>query len=155
MIITRFCILFILILGLFCKQAESFPSQTNTPEIIFGSVADRVLKLEIANTPSTRATGLMYRTKLGEDEGMLFVFPKAEYLNFWMKNTLIPLSIGYFSEDMRLLESFDMKPNQTEEMYNSRKPAMYALEVNQGWFAKHKIGKDAVLTLEKKVSAKD
>ncbi|TGL25578.1 DUF192 domain-containing protein [Leptospira yanagawae] len=155
MIITRFFLLLILFLGLVCKQAESFPSQTNTPEIIFGSVADRVLKLEIANTPSTRATGLMYRTKLGEDEGMLFVFPKPEYLNFWMKNTLIPLSIGYFSEDMRLLESFDMKPNQTEEVYNSRKPAMYALEVNQGWFAKHKIGKDAILTLEKKVYAKD
>lgn len=153
--ITRSFLIFILFLGFVCKQAESFPSQTNTPEIIFGSVADRVLKLEIANTPSTRATGLMFRTKLGEDEGMLFVFPKADYLNFWMKNTLIPLSIGYFSEDMRLLESFDMKPNQTEEMYNSRKPAMYALEVNQGWFAKHKIGKDAVLTLERKVSAKD
>lgn len=152
---TRFIFLLILLFGLVCKQAESFPSQTNTPEVLFGSVADRVLKLEIANTPSTRATGLMYRTKLGEDEGMLFVFPKPDYLNFWMKNTLIPLSIGYFSEDMRLLESFDMKPNQTDEVYNGTKPAMYALEVNQGWFAKHKIGKDAVLTLEREVSAKD
>ncbi|TGL68680.1 DUF192 domain-containing protein [Leptospira levettii] len=152
---TRFIFLLILLFGLVCKQAESFPSQTNTPEVLFGSVADRVLKLEIANTPSTRATGLMYRTKLGEDEGMLFVFPKPDYLNFWMKNTLIPLSIGYFSEDMRLLESFDMKPNQTDEVYNGTKPAMYALEVNQGWFAKHKIGKDAVLTLERKVFAKD
>ncbi|PJZ44714.1 DUF192 domain-containing protein [Leptospira brenneri] len=152
---TRIGILLFLLALSFCRQAESFPSQTNTPEIIFGSVADRALKLEIANTPSTRATGLMYRTKLGEDEGMLFVFRRPEVLSFWMKNTLIPLSIGYFSEDMRLLESFDMKPNQTEEVYNSRKPAMYALEVNQGWFAKHKIGKDAVLTLERKVSARD
>ncbi|TGM81253.1 DUF192 domain-containing protein [Leptospira mtsangambouensis] len=152
---TRIGILFVLLSLSVCKQAESFPSQTNTPEVLFGSVADRVLKLEIANTPSTRATGLMYRTKLGEDEGMLFVFPRPDFLSFWMKNTLIPLSIGYFSEDMRLLESFDMKPNQTEEVYNARKPAMYALEVNQGWFAKHKIGKDAVLTLERKVSARD
>ncbi|MCG6143105.1 DUF192 domain-containing protein [Leptospira bandrabouensis] len=152
---TRIGILLVLLSLSVCKQAESFPSQTNTPEVLFGSVADRVLKLEIANTPSTRATGLMYRTKLGEDEGMLFVFPRPDYLSFWMKNTLIPLSIGYFSEDMRLLESFDMKPNQTEEVYNARKPAMYALEVNQGWFAKHKIGKDAVLTLERKVSARD
>ncbi|MCW7493952.1 DUF192 domain-containing protein [Leptospira sp. 2 VSF19] len=152
---TRIGILLVLLTLSVCKQAESYPSQTNTPEILFGSVADRVLKLEIANTPSTRATGLMYRTKLGEDEGMLFVFPRPDYLSFWMKNTLIPLSIGYFSEDMRLLESFDMKPNQTEEVYNARKPAMYALEVNQGWFAKHKIGKDAVLTLERKVSARD
>ncbi|EOQ97148.1 hypothetical protein LEP1GSC195_2388 [Leptospira wolbachii serovar Codice str. CDC] len=152
---TRIGILLVLLTFSVCKQAESFPSQTNTPEILFGSVADRALKLEIANTPSTRATGLMYRTKLGEDEGMLFVFPRPDFLSFWMKNTLIPLSIGYFSEDMRLLESFDMKPNQTEEVYNARKPAMYALEVNQGWFAKHKIGKDAVLTLERKVSARD
>ncbi|TGL46167.1 DUF192 domain-containing protein [Leptospira meyeri] len=152
---TRIGILLVLVTLSVCKQAESFPSQTNTPEVLFGSVADRVLKLEIANNPSTRATGLMYRTKLGEDEGMLFVFPRPDYLSFWMKNTLIPLSIGYFSEDMRLLESFDMKPNQTEEVYNARKPAMYALEVNQGWFAKHKIGKDAVLTLERKVSARD
>lgn len=152
---TRIGILLVLLSLSVCKQAESFPSQTKTPEVLFGSVADRVLKLEIANTPSTRATGLMYRTKLGEDEGMLFVFPRPDYLSFWMKNTLIPLSIGYFSEDMRLLESFDMKPNQTEEVYNARKPAMYALEVNQGWFAKHKIGKDAVLTLERKVSARD
>ncbi|MBM9545462.1 MULTISPECIES: DUF192 domain-containing protein [Leptospira] len=151
----RIGILLVLLTFSVCKQAESFPSQTNTPEILFGSVADRALKLEIANTPSTRATGLMYRTKLGEDEGMLFVFPRPDFLSFWMKNTLIPLSIGYFSEDMRLLESFDMKPNQTEEVYNARKPAMYALEVNQGWFAKHKIGKDAVLTLERKVSARD
>ncbi|MCT8333291.1 DUF192 domain-containing protein [Leptospira sp. 85282-16] len=152
---TRIGILLVLLSFSVCKQAESYPSQTNTPEVLFGSVADRVLKLEIANTPSTRATGLMYRTKLGEDEGMLFVFPRPDYLSFWMKNTLIPLSIGYFSEDMRLLESFDMKPNQTEEVYNARKPAMYALEVNQGWFAKHKIGKDAVLTLERKISARD
>ncbi|TGM66641.1 DUF192 domain-containing protein [Leptospira meyeri] len=152
---TRIGILLVLLTLSVCKQAESYPSQTNTPEVLFGSVADRVLKLEIANNPSTRATGLMYRTKLGEDEGMLFVFPRPDYLSFWMKNTLIPLSIGYFSEDMRLLESFDMKPNQTEEVYNARKPAMYALEVNQGWFAKHKVGKDAVLTLERKVSARD
>jgi uncharacterized membrane protein (UPF0127 family) len=72
-----------------------------------------------------------------------------------MKNTLIPLSIGYFNEDMLLIETYDMKPNQTREVYNSSKPALYALEVNLGWFAKNKIGKDAILTLERKVSAID
>lgn len=136
----------------YCQNAESYPS---APETMFGSVADRSLRLEIANTPSTRSVGLMHRTQLGSDEGMLFVFPRPDFLSFWMKNTLIPLSIGYFSEDMRLIETFDMKPNQTKEVYNSSKPALYALEVNQGWFSKNKIGKDAILTLEKKVSAKD
>ncbi|MDF3819297.1 DUF192 domain-containing protein [Leptospira sp. 96542] len=142
---------------LFCFYCEPVSPNpyTNTPEIIFGSVGERSLKIEIANTPSTRQVGLMHRTKLGADEGMLFVFPTTEYLNFWMKNTNIPLTIGYFSEDMLLKETYDMKPNQTEEVYPSKFPAKYALEVNRGWFAKHKIGKDAVLTLEKKVTARD
>lgn len=135
-----------------CQNAESYPG---APETMFGSVSDRALKLEIANTPSTRAVGLMHRTKLGSEEGMLFVFPRPDYLSFWMKNTLIPLSIGYFNEDMLLIETHDMKPNQTREVYNSSKPALYALEVNLGWFAKNKIGKDAILTLERKVSAID
>ncbi|TGN19194.1 DUF192 domain-containing protein [Leptospira idonii] len=150
--LRRVVILFIFGLFYQCSPTDSAPVQTET---IFGSIGDRSLKLEVANNPSTRAVGLMHRTRLGEDEGMLFVFPKEEYLSFWMKNTLIPLTLGYFSEDMRLLETHDMTPNQTKEVYNSMKPAKYALEVNLGWFAKNKIGKDAVLLLEKKISARD
>lgn len=145
------------LLGLFTVLwgCHGYASPWAYQEFIFGAVADRSLRLEIANTPSKRATGLMNRESLGEDEGMLFVFPKPDYLTFWMKNTSLPLSIGFFSEDFRLIEHYDMRPNQTKELYHSTKPALFALEVRQGWFAKHKIGKDAILSLEKKVSARD
>ncbi|WP_210413661.1 DUF192 domain-containing protein [Leptospira ilyithenensis] len=149
---ARITFIFILWFVVNCGPTESAPVQT---DVIFASIGSRSLKLEVANNPSARAVGLMHRKEIGEDEGMLFVFPKAEYLSFWMKNTMIPLTVGYFGEDFRLLETHDMKPNQTTEVYNSLNPAKYALEVNQGWFAKNKIGKDAILILEKKISARD
>lgn len=135
-----------------CNPVESYPVRA---EFIFGSLGDKSLRLEVVSNPSTRAIGLMQRTELGENEGMLFVFPKTGYLSFWMKNTLIPLSLGYFGEDLGLLETHNMKPNQTNEVYNSLKPAKYAVEVNLGWFVKNKIALGTILVLEKKISAQD
>ncbi len=135
-----------------CHPTDSYPVQT---EIVFASLGDKAIRLEVANNPSTRAIGLMHRTELSEDQGMLFVFPKSEQLSFWMKNTLIPLSLGYFDSDLLLLEMYDMKPNQTSEVYNSQKPAKYALEVNLGWFKKNKIEKGTYLILDRKVNARD
>jgi uncharacterized membrane protein (UPF0127 family) len=135
-----------------CNPTDSSPIRTET---IFASLGDKAIRLEVANDPSARAVGLMHRTELSEDQGMLFVFPKPESLSFWMKNTLIPLSLGYFDSDLMLLETHDMKPNQTSEVYNSQKPAKYALEVNLGWFKRNKIEKGAYLILDRKVSAKD
>jgi len=123
-------------------------------EMIFISVAGKKLKVEIADTPSKRATGLMFRKTLKDDEGMLFVFKHADYLSFWMKNTYIPLSIGYFNQDKRLVDIYQMKPNQEREVYNSTEKVIYALEVNQGWFEKNGIGKYAPLLLEREVKGK-
>lgn len=109
------------------------------------------LLVEIANTPRKRSVGLMYRTKLADDRGMLFVFPEEDHLSFWMKNTKIPLDIGYFNQDGVLLEIYSMKPDQVSEVYGSRKKAIYALEVNQGWFKNSGINPGAVLILEKSV----
>ena len=147
-------IIFLSIFGILvnCSPTDSAPVQT---EMIFGSIAEKAIKLEVANNPSTRAIGLMHRTELGEDQGMLFVFPKSEYLSFWMKNTMIPLSLGYFDANLKLLETHDMKPNQTTEVYNSLHPARYALEVNLGWYEKNKIPVGAVLILDRKISARD
>jgi uncharacterized membrane protein (UPF0127 family) len=135
-----------------CNASESYPIQT---EIVFASLGDKAIRLEVANNPSSRAIGLMHRTEMSEDQGMLFVFPKTELLSFWMKNTLIPLSLGYFDGELRLLETHDMKPNQTSEVYNSQKPAKYALEVNVGWFKKNKIELGSYLILDRKISARD
>ncbi|EMO46058.1 DUF192 domain-containing protein [Leptospira santarosai] len=116
-------------------------------------VDEHPILVEIANTPTDRARGLMYRKFMGENEGMLFVFAKPEYLSFWMKNTRIPLSIAYFNQDKRITDVYDMKPNQTTELYHSSEKVLYALEVNQGWFAKRKIGKYGVLKIPDRVRA--
>lgn len=107
-------------------------------------VANTPLTVEIADTPDKTAQGLMYRTSMSDNAGMLFIFDDVQIRNFWMKNTFIPLSIGFFDEKRVLLEVLDMEPVKSEmearpPTYNSQKPAKYCLEVNRGWFAKHKI----------------
>ena len=79
----------------------------------------------------------MYRTSLPEDEGMLFVFEAARPQSFWMKNTSIPLDIAFFGPDDRILNILSMRPLDEEPRYDSEGPALYALEVNQGWFSRH------------------
>jgi uncharacterized membrane protein (UPF0127 family) len=93
------------------------------------------VRVEIANSPEEQTTGLMNRTALAEDRGMLFVFPGEEVRSFWMKNTLIPLSIAYIDSEGRIVDLQDMKPLDDEEPhYVSAEPARYALEVNKGFF---------------------
>ncbi|MDV6237476.1 DUF192 domain-containing protein [Leptospira ellisii] len=125
--------------------------QSKDPEKITIYVDDHPLLVEVVNTPADRAKGLMYRKHLAENEGMLFVFPEPDYLSFWMKNTWIPLSIAYFNADRRITDLHDMKPNQTSELYHSSEKALYALETNQGWFAKRNIGKYGVLKLPDRI----
>jgi uncharacterized membrane protein (UPF0127 family) len=95
------------------------------------------VRVEIADNPFERARGLMYRTALGEDRGMLFVYPEEQELSFWMKNTLIPLSIAYIDSEGRIVDILDMKPlDDKPPHYVSSEPVQYALEVNQGFFEK-------------------
>jgi len=99
------------------------------------------LNTEIAETPDEREKGLMFRKSLNEMEGMLFVFNKEKRLNFWMKNTFIPLDIAYIDKNGIINEIYHMKPLDVSLTYNSIKPAMFALEVNLDWFSRHKIKK--------------
>lgn len=109
-------------------------------------LAGKSISIEIAKTPSEHAHGLMFRKKLGSDEGMLFVFENEEIRHFWMKNTLIDLSIGYFDKDKVLVDIQEMTATSLLDVkppsYPSAKPAMYALEMNKGWFRRNglKIG---------------
>jgi uncharacterized membrane protein (UPF0127 family) len=92
------------------------------------------LTVEVAATPQTRETGLMNRFSLPQDHGMLFVFEGSEPRAFWMKNTYIPLSIAFVDSTGRILNIEDMRPRDESTQW-SRGPAMYAIEVRQGWFA--------------------
>ena len=101
---------------------------------ITNSTGERVeVPVEIAATDTERERGLMGRTALAEDAGMLFVFDREQQLSFWMKDTLIPLSIAYINESGRIVDIQDMQPLD-ETPHPSTEPARYALEVNGGFF---------------------
>ena len=107
------------------------------PELVL-EIKGHKLTAEVAATEPQRATGLMYRRMLPENRGMLFVFPYAAPQNFWMMNTYVPLSIAFIDENGTIVNIADMKPLTTDS-HSSTKPAKYALEMNQGWFAKRGI----------------
>ncbi len=93
------------------------------------------VRVEIADDSEEQAQGLMNRTSLGEDQGMLFVFDEEATLSFWMRNTLIPLSVAYIDSEGRIVDIQKMEPLDDEPpQYVSAEPAQYALEVNQGFF---------------------
>lgn len=108
------------------------------------------LAVEVANTVETRGYGLMLRKTLDENAGMLFVFEQEGKWGFWMKDTLIPLSIGFISGGWRLLEIQDMAVAADPQagpwpIYEPRAAYKYALEVNQGFFQRKGISPGARL----------
>ncbi len=117
--------------------------------VIDGSGGKKVeVRVEVADDPFERTRGLMYRKALGEDRGMLFAFPREQPLSFWMKNTLIPLSIAYIDSEGLITDILDMKAlDDKPPHYVSSEPVQYALEVNQGFFEEQgvKVGDHAEL----------
>ncbi|HET9978636.1 MAG TPA: DUF192 domain-containing protein, partial [Burkholderiaceae bacterium] len=80
-------------------------------------------------------TGLMYRREMPQHEGMLFVYDTPAVQCFYMRNTYLPLSIAFIADDGSIVNIRDMQP-LTEDRHCADKPVRYALEMNQGWFAK-------------------
>jgi uncharacterized protein len=110
-------------------------SDLRTVTIDASSGKEVEVRVEIADDALERARGLMYRTALAEDRGMLFVYPGEEHRSFYMKNTLIPLSIAFMDSEGRIVDIQDMKPLDDDlPHYVSAEPAQYALEVNRGFF---------------------
>ncbi|HSW28960.1 MAG TPA: DUF192 domain-containing protein [Longimicrobiales bacterium] len=103
--------------------------------VIFG--ADTVVA-EVARTPEQRAEGLMYRQELPDGTGMLFVFEENEVRSFWMQNTYVALDIAFLDPGLTVVDIQQMAPMTTDN-HDSTSPAMFALEVRQGWFAERGI----------------
>lgn len=101
-------------------------------------IAGHALRTEVASTPEQRARGLMFREKLGRNDGMLFLFDEPAYHTIWMKNTLIPLSVAFLDGEGRILNIEDMQP-KTLDAHVAQGPAHYAIETNLGWFAERRI----------------
>ena len=97
------------------------------------------LIVEVVATRSARNCGLAFREALPANHGMLFIYGADRILEFWMKNTVIPLTIAYLNVDGEILETYEMDPHEPERRYTSSAPVRYALETNQGWFRTHGI----------------
>lgn len=100
------------------------------------------IQAELAATERTRAAGLMFRQRLGPNEGMLFVFPSQDRQCFWMRNTMLALSIAFIDADGTVVNIEDMQP-QTDDGHCSARPVSFALEMQQGWFRSRGIGPGA------------
>ena len=126
------------------KNRPKFKKKTIT-------VGQKRLVVEVADKDLERAYGLMFVTKMAKNTGMLFVFDEPEMQSFWMKNTRIPLAIGYFDGESKLIEVLEMEPASILEReiktYPSSAPAKFALEMNKGWFKKNKIESGAILKI--------
>ncbi len=97
-----------------------------------------VIQAEIVANDRDRQRGLMFREKMGPNEGMVFVFDAPARVCMWMKNTPLPLSVAFIDESGSIVNIEDMKPQSTES-HCAKKPVRYALEMNQGWFKKKNI----------------
>lgn len=101
-------------------------------------VSGHALKVEVAATPESRRLGLMFREKLGRNDGMLFVYEEPGYHSMWMMNTPLALSVAFIDGEGRILNILDMEP-RTLDSHMAAGPARYAIETNQGWFAERRI----------------
>jgi len=108
------------------------------------------VSVEVADTAATRERGLMGRTSLAPDAGMVFVFPRDTKDAFWMKDTLIPLSIAFYDDRGRIVSLLDMEPCRAEPcpIYSPGVVYRGALEVNRGAFARWGVRVGASLRLE-------
>ncbi len=111
-------------------------SEQGSRAIIETGAGDVVVLVEVADTSAERARGLMGRQQLPEDAGMVFLFPENTTSSFWMKDTLIPLSIAFYGADGRIVRILDMEPCRRDPcpVYDPQATYRGALEVNQGEF---------------------
>ena len=135
-------------MSLFILSACTGQEKFEKGEIAIEGWGKRVtLNVEFARTPAQQQQGLMHRKELKDGSGMLFIFDRDEVLSFWMKNTVIPLSIAYIDSTGKILEIHNLEPRNLNPVRSSL-PARYALEVPRGWFARS--GLDAGYRLDLK-----
>ena len=140
-ILKNFAIQNFLLLTLY--SVISFSSEITFEKKLL-KIGNKNLFVELADTPEKRMQGLMNRKSLPWNSGMLFVSEKESTQNFWMKNTFVDLSIGFFNKEKILMEIYEvngLKSASQKEIptVSSQRPAKFTLEVNKGWFKKNKI----------------
>jgi uncharacterized membrane protein (UPF0127 family) len=132
--LTRIATLVVTLAGS-AAMAQDAPQQLPAIRISTGM---HVLQVQVAQTPEQQQIGLMFRKTMGTNDGMLFIFDEPRQQCFWMKNTLLPLSVAFIDDSGTVANIDDMKP-QTLDSHCSTKPVRFVLEMNVGWFDKRGI----------------
>lgn len=118
--------------------------QTPSFSIIELNAGTHLIRAEAAISEQQQQQGLMFRKKLGQNDGMLFAYRAPAYVCMWMKNTLIPLSVAFIDGEGKIVNIEDMQP-QTTNSHCGRKLVRFALEMNQGWFQQRNIQPGTVI----------
>jgi uncharacterized protein len=147
------------------QQPKSAPQSTNPSAVSLNTPQHlnhaqpklRTMKLwlgpkelitELAVTETEVATGMMFRDKMEENEGMLFIFGRPHRTSFYMRNTHVPLSCAYIDSDGAILEIHDLKPLDETPVYAKSEQVQYVLEVKQGWFERNGVRIGAIVRTE-------
>ena len=111
-------------------------------------VGERTVSMQLAVSTEEMEKGLMYRQSLGVNEGMLFVYAAPTHMSFWMRNCVFPQNIGFFDASGALKETYDMYPHDEHPVASHARDLQFALEMNQGWFARNGLKSGAQLDLK-------
>lgn len=111
-------------------------------------VGNQIITAELARRPLEIMTGMMFRTNMLEDEGMLFALPFPQQASFYMKNTRVPLSVAYIDINGKVLEIHDLEPLNEKAVYSRSSSVIYVLEMKQGWFARKGVVPGATILTE-------
>ena len=136
--VIPFVLIFFIILSiilLITSIKKTIQTQSLSTLTIRTPTQTHTINIEIVDSPRKRAQGLMYRTSLEQNTGMLFVFPHEQQQTFWMKNTLIPLDIIFINKNLEITEIVTANPCYKDPCtrYTSYFPAQYVLELNAGF----------------------
>jgi uncharacterized membrane protein (UPF0127 family) len=148
----RFVLLTALLIGTLvlsaCRQERPVLNELKPSTEYFPlEVGGHSVRAQLAVLEAEMAVGLMYRSSLAPNDGMLFVYAAPRAVEFWMRNTLVPLDIGFFDANGVLREIHAMQPNDDRSVPSQRSDLQFALEVNQGWFSRAGVKPGAQLDL--------
>jgi len=119
-------------------RAEVSQPQPKLPTVPL-VIAGQKLAAEVADEEAEREAGMMFRKSMAAGEGMVFVLDAPQRAAFWMKNTLVPLSVAYINRSGMILEIHDLQPHDETPVGSKFDTIVYAIEVPQGWFQKNAI----------------
>ena len=147
--ILKITLLSLISVVLFTACDDTTKKQTTIDTLFDLSVGNVPFKAQVAVFDLEKMRGLMYRETLAENNGMVFVYDSPTQASFWMKNTLIPLDIGFFDKNGVLTEVKKLYPQNLDAVKSARPDIMYCIEMNAGWFDKNNVKSSAKLDMKK------